>query len=94
MLLTDVLASIRFRDDPRHIVRNRHDLELSTMAVGLSLEFLHHLHQPLVIARNRHAAPVEAWLPRTCRRGPVGAQVGLVECIRLAYNSRRRRNAL
>lgn len=59
-LFADMLASIRCYDDPRHNVRNRHDLKLSTMAIRLSLEFFHHLHQPLVVTRNRYPAPVEA----------------------------------
>ena len=67
MLLAHVLTAIRFRNDPSHVVRDRHDLQLGTMAIGLTLQFFHHLNQAFVVAWNQRTALVEARLLGTGR---------------------------
>ncbi len=94
MLFTHMLAAVRLRNDPGHIIRNGDDLELGTMSIGLSAQLFHDLHQPLVVAGNLQAALIQTWFLRTSRRRPIRPQIGFLERIRLPLLSQARKSLM
>src|SRR5207247_10778701 len=71
MSFAHVLHSANLLDLPLDIMRNCDNLQVRTVTVGLSAEFLHHLYELLIVSGDEHTTPIQTRLSWSRPLGPL-----------------------
>jgi len=87
MDLAHMLHPANLLDLPLDIMRNGYNPQFRTVTVGLSAEFLHHLHELLIVSGDELATPIQTRLSWSRPFGPVRTKVWFLERLPLAQVS-------
>ena len=82
-----MLHAANLLDLPVDIMWNLNNLQFRTVTVGLRAEFLHHLHEVLIVSGDQLATPIQTRLSWSRPLGPVRTKVWFLERLPLAQVS-------
>ena len=87
MDLAHMFHAANLLNHPVNLIRNFHNLQFGAMTVGLPAEFLHHLHELLIVSGDQLATSIQTRLSWSRPLGPVRTKVRFLERLPLAQVS-------
>lgn len=82
-----MLHAANLVNHPVDLIRNFYNLQFGAVTVGLRAEFLHHLHELLIVSGDELATPIQTRLSWSRPLGPVRTTVWFLERLPLAQVS-------